>query len=82
MDSKKTYNLYCDESTHLQNDQMPFMLISYIKCAYPQIRQHREHFKFLKSKHKFKGEMKWAKISKSSRSRSSSPSRKDRADRF
>ena len=65
MDSKKTYNLYCDESTHLQNDQMPFMLISYIKCAYPQIRQHREHFKFLKSKHKFKGEMKWAKISKS-----------------
>ena len=65
MDSKKTYNLYCDESTHLQNDQMPFMLISYIKCAYLQIRQHREHFKFLKSKHKFKGEMKWAKISKS-----------------
>ena len=39
MDSKKTYNLYCDESTHLQNDQMPFMLISYIKCAYPQIAQ-------------------------------------------
>lgn len=61
----KTFNLYCDESTHLQNDTHPFMLISYISCAYPQVKQHKEYIKLLRAKHKFKGEMKWSNISKS-----------------
>jgi len=61
----KTFNLYCDESTHLQNDTHPYMLISYVSCAYPQIKQHKEYIKLLKAKHKFKGEMKWSNISKS-----------------
>lgn len=61
----KTFNIYCDESTHLQHDGKPYMLISYVSCAYPQIKQHKEHFKLLKAKHKFKGEMKWSNISKS-----------------
>src|SRR6056297_3635104 len=61
----KTFNLYCDESTHLQHDGKPFMVIAYIKCAYPQIKQHKDYIKLLKSKHKFHGEMKWSKISKS-----------------
>ncbi|MDD7915484.1 DUF3800 domain-containing protein [Polaribacter ponticola] len=62
---KKTFNLYCDESTHLQYDEKPFMVISYIKCAYPQIKQHKAYIKLLKEKHNFYGEMKWSKISKS-----------------
>lgn len=61
----KTFNLYCDESTHLQYDDEPFMIISYIRCAYPQIKQHKEYVKFLKKKHNMPGEMKWSKISKS-----------------
>ncbi len=61
----KTFNLYCDESTHLQYDNKPYMLISYVSCAYPQIKQHKEYFKLLKAKHKFKGEMKWSNVSKS-----------------
>lgn len=61
----KTFNLYCDESTHLQFDEKPYMLISYVSCAYPQIKQHKEYFKLLKAKHKFKGEMKWSNVSKS-----------------
>ena len=61
----KTFNMYCDESTHLQNDGEKFMLISYVSCAYPQIKQHKEYFKLLREKHKFKGEIKWSNVSKS-----------------
>ncbi len=61
----KTFNIYCDESTHLQFDEKPFMLISYVSCAYPQIKQHKEYIKLLKAKHKFKGEIKWSNVSKS-----------------
>lgn len=61
----KTFNIYCDESTHLQNDGKPYMIIAYVSCAYNQLSQHKEHFKLLKSKYKVKGETKWSKVSKS-----------------
>lgn len=61
----KTFNIYCDESTHLQNDGMPYMIIAYISSAYNQLPQHKEHFKYLKSKYRLKGEIKWSKVSKS-----------------
>lgn len=32
--SKKTFNLYCDESCHLENDQQSFMLIAYTGSAW------------------------------------------------
>ena len=60
----KTFNYYCDESTHLQNDDHPYMLISYVGCAYPQIKQHKDHIKLLRDKHNYYGEMKWSKVSK------------------
>ncbi|HRD39860.1 MAG TPA: DUF3800 domain-containing protein [Bacteroidia bacterium] len=59
----KTFNLYCDESTHLQNDGMPYMLISYVSCAYNQLKTHKEYIKHLKKKHSYKGEIKWSNIS-------------------
>jgi uncharacterized protein DUF3800 len=61
----KTFNFYCDESTHLLRDGKPYMLISYVSCAYPQIKIHWERIKFLKKKHKCKGEIKWTNVSKS-----------------
>ena len=61
----KTFNIYCDESTHLQNDGKPYMIIAYVSSAYNQLKQHKEHVKMLKSKHKIKGEIKWSKVSKS-----------------
>ncbi|MFA7418395.1 MAG: DUF3800 domain-containing protein [Melioribacteraceae bacterium] len=61
----KTFNMYCDESTHLQNDSMPYMIIAYVSTAYNQLKQHNQHIKLLKEKHKFKGEIKWANVSKS-----------------
>lgn len=61
----KTYNIYCDESTHLENDGMPYMIIAYVSTAYNQLKQHNLHFKKLKEKYKFKGEIKWTDVSKS-----------------
>ncbi|MDH6306332.1 hypothetical protein M2459_002695 [Parabacteroides sp. PF5-5] len=60
----RTYNLYCDESTHLQNDKMPYMLIGYIKCPYNQLSFHKAAIKDIRAKYKYKGEIKWSKVSK------------------
>lgn len=61
----KTFNLYCDESTHLRNDHKPFLLIAYVSVAYNQLKQHKAHLKMLKAKHKVKGEVKWSSVSNS-----------------
>ncbi len=61
----KTFNYYCDESCHLENDKMPYMVISYISCAYNQVKLHQENIKALKEKHCFKNEIKWSAVSKS-----------------
>jgi hypothetical protein len=59
----KTFNFYCDESTHLQNDGMPYMIIAYVSTPYNQLKQHKDHLKLLKAEHKFKGEIKWSNVS-------------------
>lgn len=61
----KTFNMYCDESSHLQNDGMPFMLIAYTCTPYNQLKIHNEQIKQIKAKYKFKGEIKWINVSKS-----------------
>lgn len=61
----KTFNLYCDESCHLENDHKPFMLIGYTCVAYNQLHRHNERIKSLKEKHHFYGEIKWSNVSAS-----------------
>ena len=63
MEKKKTFNLYCDESCHLENDGKPYMLLGYVNCAYPQVRLHTDHIKELKKQHRYAGEIKWTKVS-------------------
>lgn len=65
MKIEKTYNMYCDESTHLENDGMPFMLISYVATPYNQLKQHKRAIHDLKQKYNFKGEIKWTNVSNS-----------------
>ncbi len=60
----KTYNLYCDESSHLKNDGMPFMLMGYIGIPYNQLKQHKKEISNLKRSHNFKGEIKWSNVSR------------------
>lgn len=64
MNGGKTYNLYCDESSHLENDGKEYMLIAYISVAYPLVRLYTEQIKQLKQRHRFYGEIKWSKVSK------------------
>ena len=60
-----TYNFYCDESCHLENDKMPFMLLGYVCVPYNQLKRHSERIKKIKEEHNFFGEIKWNKISNS-----------------
>jgi hypothetical protein len=61
----KTFNFYCDESCHLENDKMPYMLISYVSSAYNQVKLHSENIRKIKTKYFLKGEIKWSALSKS-----------------
>lgn len=58
----KTFNIYCDESTHLMNDGHPYMILGYISIAYPQIKYAKEMIKSIKEKYEFKGELKWTNV--------------------
>lgn len=58
----KTFNLYCDESTHLIHDGHPYMLLSYISIAYPQIRLAKEEMKAIKRKFNYTEELKWTNV--------------------
>ena len=58
----KTFNLYCDESTHLIHDGHPYMLLSYISIAYPQIRLAKEEIKAIKWKFNYTEELKWTNV--------------------
>jgi len=61
----KTFNMYCDESCHLENDHKPYMLIGYTSVAYNQLQGHNERIRNLKKKHNFFGEIKWSNVSAS-----------------
>lgn len=59
---QKTFNLYCDESTHLPNDGRPYMIYGYVSAASNQIKMIREQLKAIKSKYNYTGEWKWTGI--------------------
>jgi len=61
----KTFNIYCDESCHLENDHKNFMFLGSISSAYNQVQLHSTRIKELKKKHNFYAEIKWSKVSKS-----------------
>jgi len=61
----KTFNLYCDESCHIENDHKSYMLFGSISSAFNQVERHSERIKDLKAKHHYYGEIKWTKVSNS-----------------
>ena len=61
-----TFNLYCDESCHLEKDQSAFMLIAYISSAYNQVRMHNDNIRKIKRRYNLHTEIKWTSLSKSS----------------
>jgi len=61
----KTFNIYCDESCHIENDHQPYMLLGCVSSAYNQVKRHTERIKYLKEKHHYFGEIKWSNVSSS-----------------
>lgn len=65
MEKMKVYNIYSDESCHLQNDNMPVMCLGYTKIEADSYIPLKEKIKTLKLKHKSTTEIKWNTLSMS-----------------
>ncbi len=61
----KTFNIYCDESCHIEHDHKKFMFLGSVSSAYNQVKLHTEQIKQLKKKHNFYAEIKWTSVSNS-----------------
>ena len=59
---EKTFNIYCDESTHLEHDGQPYMLYGYVSIASNQIKICKELIKAIKEKYGYTDELKWVNI--------------------
>lgn len=62
---RQSYNIYCDESCHLETDESKFMVLGAVWCAISEKQKIFERIREIKQKHKFKPnfEIKWNKVS-------------------
>ena len=60
-----TFNVYCDESGHLPNDDQPNMVLGAIWCPLQRVREMSEALRKLKKAHGLSPDMevKWTKVS-------------------
>lgn len=65
----KIFNIYCDESCHLQNDHQPIMVLGAVWCPLEKTREISIRIREIKLKHKIKAdfEIKWTKVSPAQR---------------
>jgi hypothetical protein len=59
------YNIYCDESCHLEHDRQPIMAIGGMWCLKEDAKEISKQIREIKNKHKARGELKWVSVSKS-----------------
>jgi len=64
---KPAYNIYCDESCHLENDRQPVMVQGAVCCPREVASGFAASIRALKKKHRAEGELKWTKVSISRR---------------
>ncbi|HEX74254.1 MAG TPA: DUF3800 domain-containing protein [Dehalococcoidia bacterium] len=59
------YNIYCDESCHLEHDHQPVMVLGAVWCPLEKSRQIAVHIREIKTSHGLspKFESKWTKVS-------------------
>ncbi len=62
-----TYNIYCDESCHLEHDHIPVMLLGAVWCPANKVKSISKQIREIKVKYNAKGELKWTKVSKNCR---------------
>ncbi len=61
--NNKTFNIYCDESTHLEYDGQPYMIYGYVSIAYNQMKLAKKQIARIKETYNHRGELKWTDIS-------------------
>jgi len=59
------YNIYCDESCHLEHDGFPIMLLGAVWCPLDKAKSISKEIRKIKAAHNAKGELKWTKVSNS-----------------
>ena len=59
------YNIYCDESCHLEHDKQPIMLLGCLWCKKSISKKIAKEIRGIKEESNTRGELKWTKISKS-----------------
>jgi hypothetical protein len=59
------YNIYCDESCHLENDHQKIMAFGAVWCPTTERQRIVAGIHALKEKHHANGELKWTKVSPS-----------------
>lgn len=59
------YNIYCDESCHLEKDHSPVMLLGAIWCPQADVLRLSQEIRDMKTHYHAEGELKWIKVSKS-----------------
>jgi len=59
------YNIYCDESCHLEHDDIPVMVLGAVTCPLDKSRQIAGRLREIKVKHNLNPlfELKWTKVS-------------------
>ncbi len=73
MSITRTFNLYCDESCHLEHDHIPVMAWGAVSCPAPEARALSDAVRALKAEHGLSPsfEAKWRNSSQISSKRSS-----------
>lgn len=61
--TSKTFNLYCDESCHIERDHKKYMLMGYVQVPYDQLDFYKKEISQLRLKHEYAQEIKWTKVS-------------------
>jgi hypothetical protein len=59
------YNLYIDESCHLQRDRQPIMLLGALWCLNSEVKRISSEIRQIKEEYQSRGEIKWVKVSNS-----------------
>ena len=61
----ETFNIYCDESCHLEHDRQPIMVLGAVWCATDRARQIAVRIREIKVRHHLNPrlEVKWEKVS-------------------
>ena len=62
---KQIYNIYCDESCHLENDKSKIMVIGGVWCPLDNVQAIAKHIRLIKKANGLKKdfEIKWSKVS-------------------